>query len=603
MQITSFSAQNFKSIEKFDFALRKVNVFTGPNGAGKTTVLHALRYAITGKAPTDIKRNGTSSGYVSADITDVGVVKRTFAKETKVTVNDKNTTGKSVAESLNGAYSISPDTSNVLTSGELLTGMSSGDLSAFLINEGFLKLDVDIEKVVKYCKPSPEGESELRMYFPEAPEVIPVDELKSAYAYYFEARKTLSKETDTLRVKAAYTGIKPPNSVKDIIVLRDSVSEKLGKLKSESESYRTMKATFDRQTADIKALQAKADAITATKPSPKGVADVKKSLEDSLREITESERTISVLKNTVEQMTKLIEQLNKPICPISEKLVCTTDKTVVSDEVLTGLENARSELETLQAKLFSLKGAKEALEAKSKQLNDDAIAYQKRIDYLAQAEQLGKSLIKLPKQPVEKGAEELQFQLKTLNEEYDLAVKYDAASKAAGELEKLDKKLEVYQELVDALSPKNGIRQKILESRAAQLEDHCNDRLSFILPAYKLKFDMSDGMKIMLEDADGNVISYESVSRGEQLRVRFIMLDLINALSGFRLLMLDDLDTLDVESLSALLDLLKDEEILKGYDHIFLCGIDHPDTADKLKDFCDEVSDSQIIKMNSKISA
>ena len=74
---------NFKGIDRmsetFDLMPKYIS---GNNGYGKTSFLEAIRYALTGKAPTReaILREGTDCGYVSIvfDDSDSTVVRRDF---------------------------------------------------------------------------------------------------------------------------------------------------------------------------------------------------------------------------------------------------------------------------------------------------------------------------------------------------------------------------------------------------------------------------------------------------------------------------------------------------------------------------------------------
>ena len=60
-------------------------------------------------------------------------------------------------------------------------------------------------------------------------------------------------------------------------------------------------------------------------------------------------------------------------------------------------------------------------------------------------------------------------------------------------------------------------------------------------------------------------------------------MDLINALSPYRLLIYDNTDSMDAPSLSRLLDMLASEDVQNRYDHIFISMIDYDEVVGKLE--------------------
>jgi hypothetical protein len=298
---------------------------------------------------------------------------------------------------------------------------------------------------------------------------------------------------------------------------------------------------------------------------------------------SEKERTAGVLKNTGDRLKALLDRLGEPICPISEKLVCTTDKTAVSSEIQNSIDETLKELSVLQQQIDTLSTNFVSLESEKMVLTQNTIKHQEKQGYLTQIKKMQKDMPKEPIIPDAANIEVLQKDLSALNTDYNNAIKYEEAEKAAIKLNQLTNRLAVYEELVDALNPKNGITQKVLERSVIPLEEYCNREMASILPKYTIKFDVSDGIRVLLKNQNGQAIAYESAARGEKLRIRFLILNMLNALSGFRLLMVDDLDSLDRESLAALVTLINSEKIKNEYDHIFLCGVNHKEVRETVE--------------------
>ena len=176
MQIKHIQSENFKGNTNVSITPEKVNILVGQNGAGETSLLEAIRFAITGKSPDDYKRAGTVSGSVSVNMADIGEIRREWTPEKSIfKLNGKTTTSKAIAEQIQAVCGISSTTTNILSSSEVVAALSSGELSEYLLTEGFLKSSVDIEKIIAFCKLSPAAEEELRMQLSPAPEVIPLE--------------------------------------------------------------------------------------------------------------------------------------------------------------------------------------------------------------------------------------------------------------------------------------------------------------------------------------------------------------------------------------------------------------------------------------------
>lgn len=128
------------------------------------------------------------------------------------------------------------------------------------------------------------------------------------------------------------------------------------------------------------------------------------------------------------------------------------------------------------------------------------------------------------------------------------------------------------------LSPKAGIREVIIDSALAPLADECNNVAKMLNLNFELKLVCKEGVHLMCKTASANdFVEYEYLSSGEKLIVEFLFMDLINTLSGFGILMLDNLDKLDKSTFEALLELITKQEVVDRYDHIFIAAVNHDD--------------------------
>ena len=143
--------------------------------------------------------------------------------------------------------------------------------------------------------------------------------------------------------------------------------------------------------------------------------------------------------------------------------------------------------------------------------------------------------------------------------------------------------LSICEEIIRELDPRKGIRQKVLEHSLKPLEEYFNNELKRLLPGYQVKLDCSNGFFIRISNGKREFDAAKSASSGEQSRIWFVLMDLINALSPYRILIYDNTDSMDAPSLSRLLDMLASEDVQNRYDHIFISMIDYDEVVGKLE--------------------
>lgn len=139
---------------------------------------------------------------------------------------------------------------------------------------------------------------------------------------------------------------------------------------------------------------------------------------------------------------------------------------------------------------------------------------------------------------------------------------------------------EAYKQIVDVLAPKGKVAQAILSKAVEPLQTYCDEVADALFGGEKGIFlDVSNGMKINLKKKDDSLVSFENCSTGEKFCLLLIIMDMINQLSGYNILVLDNLDSLDVDTL-ALLTTYLNESV---YDHVFIACVE----SDAIKSLVD----------------
>lgn len=217
MKISDIKLRNFKGIKELEVRPGKINILSGPNGMGKTSLMEGMRCAITGKIPEDYMAMGAVKASVAVEVGGIGSIERQYTPSKSTTrMCGKVTTAKDVTKVLGDMLGCSAKTMNMMFSSELMEEMMGADLAGYLLNEGFLKNDMDIEKLLSLCSLSEEAEKELRMLLPEAPERITLGDIQEAYDMCFASRAERERGLAEAEAAAKYAGNIPTRSVAEI---------------------------------------------------------------------------------------------------------------------------------------------------------------------------------------------------------------------------------------------------------------------------------------------------------------------------------------------------------------------------------------------------
>ena len=170
-----------------------------------------------------------------------------------------------------------------------------------------------------------------------------------------------------------------------------------------------------------------------------------------------------------------------------------------------------------------------------------------------------------------------------LQTEKNKADAYARSVTAKRRLNDLNRRLNILEQMLEVLAPKSGLREKIIASVLEPLEKHCNDLADKLRLDFKLSIQVKNGVTILCKPKSSvDYVGLTDVSTGEQTLAMFLILDMLNQLSGLGLLMMDNLDALDADALDELMTVLTSKEVLDRYDHIFVSMVAHDDSVNVL---------------------
>ena len=83
---------------------------------------------------------------------------------------------------------------------------------------------------------------------------------------------------------------------------------------------------------------------------------------------------------------------------------------------------------------------------------------------------------------------------------------------------------------------------------------------------------------------DKDYVAFTDLSSGEQVLVAFVITGMLNSLLGLGISAIDNIDSLDMDGVDAIVRILKDDSLVESYDHIFISTTEHMDTMEHLKE-------------------
>lgn len=589
MRIDQIEIQNFKNISHATITPGQITAFVGKNGAGKTSWIEAFRYLLTGEAPENPIRDGQAQAIVAGFIKPIGLLTRKItSKGTSVKLNAVTTSSKSVNELMEDTFKVTPITAKVITSSKLLMSMKAGELSEFLVNSGTIPVSIDLAKLKSLCSLSKEAENELDMVLPEAPASIGLQDLNDAYAFFYSTRTTLKQTLAAEKARSVYSGEFPKMNAGAIEKRQAEIAAIEARAKarqSQIDAYRNACSKRQSVSAEMEQIAQKIKSITAKAPDSNASEQIRTQMQEAQDGINSRNGTLSVLQKNLETLKKTLNALSTSFCPLSDKLICKTDKSEVKEEITEAVRVTEGQIKGIERELNTLKARVALLEIKQKQLRDEEAAYQQKMMLYQKYNFLKDHLPEIPEKPdTPESHAEFIAEKEELNRQKALIVKMEQAHESEKRANEIARRIEVLEELIDTLNPKKGIREKVVECALSPLIAHCNAKSKKLRSGFSINMEVNNGVHLQYQTSPTmQYIDFASASAGEQLFIAFLILDMLNALTGYRILLLDDLDKLDIGAFDSILQLLTSEEVLKDYDHILLGTVSHEQTLAKLR--------------------
>ena len=597
MKIKEITLKNFKGTEHLTITPDTgVTAIVGKTGVGKSSIIKAVEYALTNPTSRQMvyKKIGTDNMSVVFDAEDLRIESgriNIYNRQGKYTgeskffkLNGNDTTYQNIQAKIEEKFGVRTDAILNSISTSVLQKMNSGELAAFLLS--YIPDTMDVDRVISYIKePTEEVEQELRMRLPEAPETFDIDVIKGIRDDFLEERRNCKKKKVALEDAVAKRMADPKITLEEIKKRYDKVMKDLGALdgaKKTHEEWEKKVRDYQNKKKEIERLETIISSYKESAPDAEQYKKNRLERDAIITGINMASNTINVLKRDIEKFETALKNLNTKICPLSNKLVCTTDKTLAKDELLSDIAKNREIIFQQEDIIKTKTKKKKKIEADIAAYEKAMFEYQKVEKAKIRKEEIEKVLVNPGNEPQNPDVAKLLDQKKNLVVAEDYVKKYDIYTEALNKLKKTNRQIKMLDTLCSLLGDKGEITDGINEYYIQIFNDILESRCRVLNIGLNVKLVNDSGIYIYYEK-NGISCEVKNASAGEEAIIYFIMADMINQLSGFRVLFFDNIDKMDEETFEGVLRLVQSKDVLNEYDHIFLMGIDHTDTINLLE--------------------
>lgn len=580
--INTFNFQGLKGLQSFE--LDKITALAQPNGSGKTSLINALRFGLTGNSP---KGNMINIGEQSAAVKLIlengsNFSRQVFAtkgKSAKYYISDKPTNATELSRFISSEMGgVDKKVAKFVSSGELLTSMTSQEFGELLLS--YLPETMTAETVIShYPSANEEQKKIIREYFLD--KEFEISELKEFQKFIKGRRDRINEAISNCRGALNLLGDTAPKFTKE------ELEEKIAVKTKERDDLLAIQANLNNYNQLLRQeqfRQQELERLDKELANLNGVAHTEEELRLA-NELVTTTRTsamqtrgaIEALVSAKQDLDTAIENISKPICPLSDKIVCTVDKRPVTkeleekrDKLIEDYKTQRSFYEQTLANIkeYENRYAQMAFE------NQQFILMQEKQQ---EKERLLAQKIEIPEKPEETNSlERITQELQYLQSQMLIVENYSKKDTYLNNIEKLTKKLEDYQALYVAFSPKGEVKEKITSYYLEEFAEPCNEKAGKLFTGMKLKFITQDGVKVLTDpNGSGEYLEFNSLSGGEQASVMFLLVSMLSSLSGMGIIILDELSVLDDNTFENLIRILKENS--NEYDMCLIALVDHAD--------------------------
>lgn len=548
------------------------------------------------KEAWDFLQEGRTSGKVAglksieATAYDGTVLYMVRSRPSSVRVSGNTTTAKALGEMLKARTGGDPKALDIVTSSEVLGAMQMSDFAKYLMD--IVPIAMDFGMMAKLAGLTADEQEVLRPLFPPAPSPISVSDVKEAYKVVCSVRQEISSRMEALKARSAFEGRLP--SISDA-----AVQEKMGELYRQIVLAAQLKDAWgvynrriqEREAAvrNLNAWAAEYNAMGYAEPAGKEL-NALFSQERALRgRIMDEERSAASLRQSAVPIRKMLEGLDTQVCPLCSDLICRTDKTQARESLAASVRDISRNAEAAEKAAASARAELDTVLKAIDAAREKASLYERKSALYRQIQALKQALPEVPAQPSPMQAQEgLEAEYAKYQEMHRQYVIYDQCRKALEDYNAVRAQYSLYQGLARKCEPRKGLlTNTVLRYLLAPFTDHLNAFAKSIYPDMEMSFRVGDaGLQVYCRPHGRDCfVKVSALSTGERCLAMLALMDMVSSISNVRLLVFDNLESLDAQAFSALLALLMRDDVAGRYDHILLSAVGHEDIQETALQF------------------
>lgn len=575
--------------KKFEFAPKKLVYVFHENGYGKSSLLNALRYGISGSLPKGAEIRDCAVELTEAE-TGLDIYRERVAGSTTCKIGGPD--GNRMAEKqLNAKVSeitgVSPSNLQVISSSDIFAHMKPDEFLALLLE--YLPEEFTFQDILSYMPALTEEQSTiLEQYL--CPDGFPfgiyaLDVCRDALTDTRKAKKATVKQNEVqiaaMKCEPAARTLEEVEADRYDLEAQDRMyADNSARLKE----YEIAKKKRDDQEALIKKCEDWLLIHSVAEPDPETLKACRAELAKLDQSKSAALTTRATAETTLKSLRATLTNLESTVCPISKQLTCTTDKTTVKDEISKAVATQEAALKKAEEEIV-------AATARIKELNDQILAEEKQAKAYnnvrltqEKVKTLKDTLPVLPVKPVAAGKTDIAERRKALEAEKQNILNGVMKSRMEAMNRKLTNEIAQYTVLIDALAEKGPVKQGIVKHYVEDFEAVCNAHAEHS-NGYQISFKLDNGIKVYASTpASKEPVYYMGLSSGEKIIVTFLVIDMLNSLTGMRMAFIDNLEQLDRQTLEYVHKTITSKEFLEGYDHVFVCGVNNHDVMEVFND-------------------
>ncbi len=482
---------------------------------------------------------------------------------------------------------------DLVSSSETLAGMQMPDVAKYLM--GLLPVSIDFDRLSELASFTQEEQDLLRPVFPASPAPIVPSDVANAYKMLVSARTSISSRMQTLKARSQFEGNLPPVSENDVQEKLKELSRQAAVFSKIQESWSIFqKRTKERETAmqNVKRWVHEYNTMGPLEPPQGGELTALQGQEAKLRQaMLEAERAITGYRQSCVPLQRMLNNLDTPVCPLCDKLTCRTDKTAVKSDLKQAIDSNMQCVKETQERLYAMQQELPGILAKEEEVRRKTTLYQNKVTLYRQIADLKAAIPEEPAQPEPlPDLTKLQTEIRQYQSWQKQYLIYGECQKALEEYNQVKAQWELYNTLVKKCEPKKGmITNVILKVLFTPFESQLNSFVQSVYPDMELSFQMGDeGLKLLCRPHGRDcMLPLGALSTGEKYLALFALMDLISGISNVRILVFDNLEALDSQTLGNLLELFESDGVQERYDHIILSGVGHESILNALARYPD----------------